>query len=151
MVTLEQVEQRVAILKKLKTNLIAQRGKFHNYLKLLEEEEKDIISGDLEKLGMHIEMEQSVVKEITAFQKVINPLKEMYKTVYPNREKEIPEINNSLERIKSQVLKRNNSNRDLLRKEMAVVKKEIDIFRINYKNNSPFQGSEIPLLIDIIS
>lgn len=122
-----EVKQRVAILKRLKKLLTAQRDKFSSYLELLDQQQTDIVDGDIDKLEAHVELEKSIVKEIYAFRKVINPLEDMYRMAYPLREeeREVPAIKESLERIREEVSSRNKRNQELLSKRMAEVRRQV--------------------------
>lgn len=145
----EEVKQRVAILKRLKKLLLAQREKFKTYLDILENQETDIENGDTRKLEAHVELEKSVVKEIYAFQKVIDPLEDMYRMAYPHREEtEVPEIRNSLDRIKEEVLDRNRKNQDLLDRSMTAVRGKIKGLRSLRKLSGILPTETTPSLID---
>lgn len=151
MTTVDEVElqRRVAILKRLRENLLSQRTKFFQYLSVLEKQEFDIINEDTDKLEAHIEMEQSIVREIFAFQKVIHPLEELYHSAYPAREPEIPELKKSLENLKLQVLARNKRNQGLLREHMVQIRQKIIELRSNTALKSVFSTEPTPTLIDI--
>ena len=151
MTTVDEVElqRRVAILKRLRENLLSQRAKFFKYLSVLEKQEFDIINEDTDKLEAHIEMEQSIVREIFTFQKVINPLEELYHSAYPAREPEIPELKKSLENLKLQVLERNKRNQGLLREHMTQIRQKIIELRSNTALKSVFSTEPTPTLIDI--
>ena len=142
------IERRVAILKRLRKYLAIQRDKFHSYLDVLERQESDILNDNTEKLQAHVELEQSIVKEIYAFQKVIDPLEDMYRMAYPKREEEIPALKTSLEHIKEQVLERNKNNQNLLRDKMGDVRKKISDIRTTRKLTSVLAPEPTPTLID---
>ncbi|MBN1687363.1 MAG: flagellar export chaperone FlgN [Spirochaetales bacterium] len=122
-----EVKQRVAILTRLKKLLVAQREKFSSYLDVLEHQKTDIVDGDLNKLEAHVELERTIVKEIYALKKVIDPLEDMYRMAYPLKEAEpeVPAIKESLERIREEVLSRNKHNQELLSKNMAAVRQKV--------------------------
>ena len=142
------IERRVAILKRLRKYLKVQRERFHAYLDVLERQESDILNDNTEKLQAHVELEQSIVKEIYAFQKVIDPLEDMYRMAYPKREEEIPAIKKSLDHIKEQVLERNKNNQNLLREKMGNVRKKIGDIRTTRKLTSVLASEPTPTLID---
>ena len=146
----KEVTQRVAILKRLKKLLFAQRDKFRSYLDLLEHQETHIAEGDTRKLEAHVELEKSIVKEIYAFQKVIDPLQDMYRMAYPysEEESEVPAIRDSLERIKEEVLVRNKQNQDLLDSGMTQVRGKIKGLRSLRKLTGTRSTESIPSLID---
>jgi hypothetical protein len=145
-----ELKQRVAILKRLKTLLTAQRDKFKSYLDVLEHQETDIIEGDTDKLEAHVALEKSIVKEIYAFQRVIDPLEDMYRMAYPRREEEneVPAIRESLERIKEEVLSRNKQNQELLSRSMTAVREKIKGIRSFRKLNGVLTPESAPSFID---
>ena len=146
----KEVTQRVAILKRLKKLLLAQREKFRTYLEVLEHQETDIAEEDTRKLQAHVDLEKSIVKEIYAFQKVIDPLQDMYRMAYPHREeeREVPAIRDSLERIKEEVLVRNRKNQALLDSSMSVVRGKIKGLRSLRKLSTILPAESTPSLID---
>ena len=73
----EELSQRVAVLRRFRELLQRQRDKFSQYLQLLEHQKGDIESGDVDALVSHVELEQGIVSEIFAVQKVIDPLETM--------------------------------------------------------------------------
>jgi len=146
----KEVKQRVAILERLKKLMLAQRDKFRTYLDVLENQEPDIANGDTRKLEAHVELEKSIVKEIYAFQKVIDPLQDMYRMAYPHKDEEgeVPAIRSSLERIKEEVLVRNKQNQDLLAKSMTVVRGKIKGLRSLRKLSGILPTESTPSFID---
>ncbi len=145
----EEINRRVNILKKLRETLLKQREKFRTYLDVLEYEEQAIADGDLESLEAHIEIEKSIVNEITNFQRVIEPLDEMYKRFFPESEESIPMLKKSLERMKNKVLERNKRNQMLLKEKMELVRSEIKSLRVNMNVTSPYANIGTPTLVDI--
>ncbi len=143
------VEERIALLKSLKGHLIAQRDKFEQYLDLLDRQEESIQSGDMERLQAHIELEKGIIEEIYAFQKVIDPLTEVYRMAYPASEPEIPLLSESLEHARQEVLARNERNRSLLKKNLETLRQEIASLRIPKRAKSPYGDVGVPSMIDI--
>jgi hypothetical protein len=143
------VEERVFVLKRLREMLMAQRDKFRKYLDLLEKEETAIMAEDTEKIEVHIKVEHSVLKEIFAFQKVIEPLEEMYRVSFPEKEKTIPRLKNSLDVLKEKVLVRNEKNRNLLKEKITFLRQEIREIKKNHKTESPYSKISRPSIIDI--
>ena len=144
-----EITDRVAVLKKLRDALLSQREKFRRYLTVLEHQQQDIFEEDSEKLEAHVELEQSIVREIYAVQKVIDPLQDMYRMNYPQRESEIPAIEESLARLQERVLQRNRKNQNLLRDHMATLRHRIDDVRAVRARRSSFSGQPTPSLVDI--
>ncbi len=145
----KEIEQRIALLRRLREILTAQRKKFSNYLALLEREEEIIRNGNLEKLESQVEVEQCIISEIFTLKKVIRPLDELYRKAYPLKEKSISNLESSLENIKKQVLAKNEKNRLLLKEKMALLRQEIKDLRSGYSMKSPFREIGTPTLVDI--
>ena len=144
-----EIEQRVAILKKLRENLIDQRDRFQTYLSVLENEEKDIQIGDMNKLEAHVELEKSIVSEIFAFQKVIDPLEELYRAKYPLRDEELPKLKASVESLKNKVQNRNKHNQELLKRQMSKLRGKIMEIGSQRRHHSVFASSPSPSFVDI--
>ncbi len=126
-----ELGQRVAALRRFRELLVQQRAKFENYLKVLDHERADIESGDVDRLAAHVEIEEAIVSEIFTFQKVIDPLEEIYRAAYPAaaEARDLPELRGTLDELKSEVLRRNAENRGLLKRKMELVRAELAGFR----------------------
>mgnify|MGYP003305265971 CR=1 FL=1 len=74
----EELEERVALLKRFKELLEKQRQKFRDYLNVLEKQAEVIKTEDTEALLIHTEIEQQIVANIQNLQKVIEPIEQMY-------------------------------------------------------------------------
>ena len=143
----------MAILRKLKEHLLSQRNKFYDYLTLLEQEEIDLTEGDFVKLNIHTEMEKEVLDGIYAFQKVIDPLEDMYRSLTSSSdtlqaELGLPDLRNTIVSLKDQVQQRNRHNRQLLSECMEELKTEILAIRRPFQKTSQFVPAA-PTLIDI--
>ena len=141
----EELNERVALLRRFRTLLEQQRAKFQEYLTVLEKQQDSISSENPESLIAHTELEQQVVKNIANLQKVIVPMSKMYKSVAAaqgnttadNDEKEaqsIQQLQNELSDLQNRVLKQNEINRDLLRIHIENIRTQIQNFRNPYKN-----------------
>ena len=100
--TKEDIGQRVATLKRFRELLVQQRAKFENYLTVLDHERADIASGDVDALAAHVELEEAIVSEIFTFQKVIDPMEEIYRAAYPAaaEDPEVPALRGTLDELK---------------------------------------------------
>ena len=72
--TQEEINERIAILKRFRHLLEQQRNKFKEYLTVLEKQEKGIASEDDTVIVAQAELEQQIVSNITNLQKVIVPM-----------------------------------------------------------------------------
>lgn len=139
--TNEEVEERIAVLKRLRYLLEEQRNKFKEYLTVLEKQQTSIDTEDSEALIKHSELEQQIVKNISNLQKVIVPMNKMYKTIaktsnnLENPDAEISKIQNELADLQQKVLTQNKINRDLLRVHLENIKRQIANFNNPYKTS----------------
>ena len=139
-ITQEELNERVAVLRRFRSLLEEQRGKFREYLTVLEKQQDSITSENPESLLAHTELEQQVVKNIANLQKVIVPMAKMYKantgsSVSAAEDADILKIQNELSDLQDKVLKQNAINRDLLRVHIEQLKTQIAGFKNPYKNN----------------
>ena len=139
-ITQEELNERVALLRRFRSLLEEQRGKFREYLTVLEKQQDSITSENPENLLAHTELEQQVVKSIASLQKVIVPMSKMYSSKTANispeaEEAEIKKIQNDLSDLQDKVLKQNAINRDLLRVHIEQLRSQIANFKNPYKNN----------------
>ena len=127
--------------------------KFERYLLVLDHEKADIESGDIDRLVAHVELEEQVVSDIFTFQKVIDPLEDLYRAVYPQggaENDELPELKRSLVELRGEVLKRNEENRVLLKQRMEALRTEISGLRIPMSaRRSVYAGSGGGSVLDI--
>lgn len=152
----QELEERVAILKRLRFLLEQQRSKFIEYLTVLEKQQNSIDKEDSEALIKHSELEQQIVKNISNLQKVIIPMNKMYSTINGSSAKtqndsEIEKIQNELSDLQSKVLRQNEINRDLLRVHIENIKRQINNFKNPYKNNRSVyaQSQKVAQLVEI--
>jgi hypothetical protein len=146
---MENIEQNVAVLKRLRAMLGRQREKFSAYLRLLECEGEAIEKGDSEKLLAQVEMERSIIAEIFTLKRVIAPLESLYQASYPaGAEATIPQLKSVLETMGAEILAHNGRNRQRLRERMEDLRREIGSLRSWPKSALPYTGV-VPGLIDI--
>ncbi len=140
-ITQEELNERVAILRRFRSLLEEQRGKFREYLTVLEKQQDSITAENPESLLAHTELEQQVVKNIASLQKVIVPMAKMYRanaasyTSPAAEEAEITKIQNDLSDLQDKVLKQNAINRDLLKVHIEQLRSQISNFKNPYKAN----------------
>ena len=133
-ITQEELNERVAILRRFKSLLEEQRVKFREYLTVLEKQQDSITSENPESLLAHTELEQQVVKNIANLQKVIVPMSKMYKAKAGD-DASIQKIQNELSDLQDKVLKQNAINRDLLKVHIEQLRAQIAGFKNPYKAN----------------
>ena len=117
-ITQEELNERVALLRRFRSLLEEQRGKFREYLTVLEKQQDSI----------------------TNLQKVIVPMAKLYNskagTNNPAAEDaEVAKLQNELSELQNKVLKQNAINRDLLRVHIEQLRSQIAGFKNPYKTN----------------
>jgi hypothetical protein len=141
-----EVSQRVAVLKRFKELLKAQRNRFHAYLEILDKQKDVIEQGTADDLIQHVELEEKIVSDIYAIQKVIDPLEEMYHAARldtPQRFGKdagdgVPDLKAALDSLKSEAITRSGRNKELLSKRMLELRAEIKSLRANpYTQRQP--------------
>ncbi len=143
---MQDTQDKVAILRKLREMLARQRGRFQAYLDLLERQEQSINRGDAEGLLAQVEMEQTIIAEIFALKKVITPLDALYQAAYPGTEHTVPKLRAVLDSMGSEIAAHNGRNRQLLKEKMDDLRTEIRSLRTWPK--AAFDAAS-PRLIDI--
>ena len=138
---MDNIEQNVAVLRKLRDMLMRQREKFSSYLRLLECEGETIEKGDSERLLAQV--------EIFALKRVIAPLESLYQACYPaGTEATIPRLKSALSEMGAEILAHNGRNRQKLRERMEDMRREITSLRTWPKTSSSYV-EVTPGLIDI--
>ncbi len=141
----EELNERVAILRRFRTLLEQQRSKFQEYLNVLEKQESAISTEDTNAIINHAELEQQVVAGIKNLQKVIVPMSEMYKSSAKNAnsesDKSVESIQNELEKLQDKVLEQNQKNRELLKKHLVQIRSQIENFKNPYRKNRSVYAS----------
>jgi uncharacterized small protein (DUF1192 family) len=143
-----ELSQRVAVLKRFKELLKAQRDRFQAYLEVLDKQKDVIEQGSADDLIQHVELEEKIVADIYAIQKVIDPLEDMYHaaqlTPAPHRGfgkasgDEVPDLKAALEGLKSEAVARSGRNKELLSRRMVELRNEIKSLRSNpYLHRQP--------------
>ncbi|MBN1616824.1 MAG: flagellar biosynthesis protein FlgN [Spirochaetales bacterium] len=139
----EELDERVAILKRLRQLLDQQRTKFREYLTVLEKQETVITSDNIDAMVRHTEVEQNIVAEIHTIQKVIDPLEMLYRDAHPGvPDTEIPRLKTDLEHLKSDVLAQNEKNRELLKKHMVFLREKVTSIKNPYLKRNSIYASD---------
>jgi hypothetical protein len=149
--TQKELDERVSVLKRFRELLVRQRDKFRDYLDVLDKQRSDIEKGDVDALVAHVEMEQGMVAEIFAVQKVIDPLEDMYRAAYRGADPEgLPELKETLVQLKNEVVTRNTENQALLKQRMEMLRHEIMSVNNPYaKRKSVYSQASEPKALDI--
>jgi hypothetical protein len=160
--TPEEVARRVAVLKRFRELLQAQRDRFQDYLVVLDKQKDVIEQGAAGDILTHIELEENIVADIFAIQKVIDPLEAMYRTAYPEHTacrpgddaapvSGIKNLTDALDDLKADAIARTGRNKALLAGRMDEIRKEIKTLKKNpYITARPSYSDEgVAFLVDI--
>ena len=131
----EELNERIALLKKFRSLLEQQRAKFQEYLAVLEKQEHSIETEQTENILAHTELEQQVVANIMNLQKVIVPMSEIYKERGAHLEEDsVKNIQQELNDLQQKVLVQNQKNRELLKVHIGQIRKQVAMLKNPYKN-----------------
>jgi uncharacterized small protein (DUF1192 family) len=166
-----ELSQRVAVIKRFKELLKAQRDRFQAYLNALDKQKDVIESGTADDLLHHVELEEKIVSDIFSIQNVIDPLEKMYQstsgltgfskveipaggksdnlTSEKASDDEVMSLKEALEGLKAEAVVRSGRNRELLSKRMAELRSEIKSLKGNAYAQRRFSGAPAPSLIDL--
>lgn len=136
--TQDELEERIAILRRFRTLLEQQRTKFREYLNVLEQQESKISAEDADALIAHSELEAQIVAGIGSLQKVIVPMQKLYQSsnaasYNPTDAVPVDELQNDLAKLQQQVLIQNERNRALLRSHITDIKRQLNDFQNPYR------------------
>ena len=167
----KELAQRVAVLKRFKELLKAQRDRFRVYLDALDKQKGVIETGTADELIQHVELEEKIVADIFSIQKVIDPLEEMYHSIISEAPRnynhtgiglkksetqaagktddEVSGLKEALESLKNEAVIRSELNRELLAKRMAELRSEIKSLKGNAYSRRNVDISPRPTQIDI--
>ena len=167
-----ELNHRVAVLKRFKELLKAQRDRFQAYLNALDKQKDVIQSGTTDELLQYVELEEKIVTDIFSIQKVIDPLEEMYRSTRmdnlglksvglkpaglksglesgPKSDSgEVASLKEALNNLKAEAVVRSERNRELLTKRMAELRSEIKSLKNQYPRRRP-DNSQTPSFIDL--
>ena len=138
--TQEELNERIAILKRFRKLLEQQRNKFQEYLSVLESQEGKIEDADAASIVAHAELENQIVRNLANLQKVIVPMQGMYRAIMPKipvaDNDGVEKLQSDLANLQRQVLAQNERNRNLLKSQMGKIKTQIS----NLSLMNPYRG-----------
>ena len=151
-----EIMQRMAVLRRFRELLKAQRDRFGAYLDVLEKQKDVIDRGTADSLVRHVELEEKIVADIFSIQKVINPLEELYRnarqsSIAEKENEDIVDLKSALEGLKKEAVSRSKRNKELLSRRMADLRTEIKNIRSNpyIHPRSAFSEPGTPGLVDL--
>ncbi|MCL1812462.1 MAG: flagellar biosynthesis protein FlgN [Treponema sp.] len=153
-ISAQELERRVAILKRFRELLSQQRNHFQEYLTVLDKQKDVIEKGNPDDLIVHVDLEEKIIGDIFAIQKVIDPLEAMYQThvteTLPGEVREVPSLKAALEELRSEAVIRSARNRDLLSRRMEDLRHEMKTLRANpYAIHRSVFSQQSAALVDI--
>lgn len=142
--TKEEIDERIAVLRRFKKLLEEQRNKFKEYLFVLENQQDKIETEDADALYAHTRLEEQIVSSISNLQKVIVPMQKLYdsfpqnSSVSKNNEDttEVKKIQFDLAELRKQVLAQNEKNRNLLKIHIGNVREKLS----ELSAQNPYRG-----------
>jgi hypothetical protein len=175
----DELKRRVATIKRFRELLSQQRDRFRQYLTVLDKQKDVIEKSNADALIAHVELEEQIVGDIMAIQKVIDPLEAMYHASLPagsvsagtlsagalpantlpgkaggipaEAQSEIPSLRTALEELRSEAVLRSARNRELLAKRMEELRQEMKTLRANpYAIHHSAYSNESSALVDIV-
>ena len=149
--TQTEIDERAAILRRFRQALLRQRERFSDYLEMLEQRptgENGSEPNNPDQIEIHVKMEQAIVHEIANFELVIEPLQLMYRELDPAGAADLPHLRASLQRTRDEVLRRNESSRELLKQQIHSLRSEISELRVLRRTRSLYATPE-PTTVDI--
>jgi len=158
-----ELSHRVAVIKRFKELLKAQRDRFQAYLNALDKQKDVIERGSTDDLLRHVELEEKIVLDIYSIQKVMDPLEQMYQSIRKETpaknlptsdseeagEDEVLSLKEALDGLKAEAAIRSEQNRGLLAKRMAELRSEIKSLKKNAYASRNFDNTPPPSYIDL--
>jgi len=132
--TQEELNERIAVLKRFRRLLEKERDKFREYLIVLEKQQDSIVAEDAAALLAHTELEQQVVANITDLRKVIVPVNALYRDLHGKQDdvSDVEKLQQDLSNLQTEVLAQNEKNRDLLRNHISRIRTQLQSLRNPY-------------------
>ncbi len=130
----QELDERIAVLRRFRALLEQQRQKFRDYLLILEKQHEKIEADDTDSLEAHTELENQIVANISSLQKVIVPMRTLYEKGSPSDA--IVRVQMDLDALQKKVLIQNEKNRQLLQARMKDVRTQMSAFAAK----NPYRG-----------
>lgn len=134
--TQEELDERIAILKRYRALLEQQRNKFQEYLNVLEKQSDALADHSAGKAAVHSQIEDQLVSQLANLQKVISPMEKLYEEKHVATmsfdNDPIPDLKNELTRLKERVLMQNYQNREMIQERLIETKPVVQNFRNPY-------------------
>ena len=146
---MEEIDQRVAVLRRYRSMLDLQKEKLSSYLHVVDSREAALAQGTFDDFETYTVLEQEAVKGIQTVQRCLAPLKLLYLELHPEGSPDIASMEDRLERLRQEVLRRNEESRMALKTYAASLKLEISKLRSTTVPQSLFASTRSGSLIDV--
>lgn len=138
-----------ALQRRLKDLLLAQQTRLDSYLAVLDKQYEAIEHGGTEDILFYVELEEKIEREFFSIQKVVLPLEKRYGATKAQRI-DITTLKAILESRKKEVQVRLKRNRDVLAKQMTLLRSQIQTLRTSpLRRTSVYASAGIPSCLDI--
>ena len=143
----QELNERIAIVRRFRALLEQQRAKFQEYLTILDKQETKISEADAESALIHADLENQIVKNIRSLQKVIIPMRTLYEksraTAYnPAEVVPVEKLQRDLEVLRHEVIQRNERNQKLLKAQMEKLRTQIASSRNPYRSSQSIYAKQ---------
>ncbi|MDR0629008.1 MAG: flagellar biosynthesis protein FlgN [Treponema sp.] len=138
-----------ALQRRLKDLLVAQQTRLDSYLAVLDKQYAAIEHGETEVILFYVELEEKIGRELFSIQKAVLPLDKLYRATKVQWI-DITALKAILETRKEEVGVRLKRNRDLLAKQMTLLRSQIQTLRTSpLRRTSVYASAGIPSCLDI--
>lgn len=137
------------IARQIRTNLMKQREKLRDYLKVLEFQKEDIVEEDADKLIEHIRLESEVIDELNSLKKIMTPLEEMYMASPYKKETDLFTLKDTIQNLSQRVTGISDDNKKLL--DDIIEKQKLKLKNVSRRKgftNTVYATSQ-PNLLDV--
>jgi hypothetical protein len=147
----EEVASRIVLLKRFRALLLQQREHFEFYLAVLDKQMGEIGTGSVEDLIAHVELEEKIIGDILAIQKVIEPMRAIVPAAAFAAGSDVGRIASTVETLRMEAVSRVTRNKNLLQSRMEDIRADLNALRVNpfARRQSPFASTDAPSFIDI--
>lgn len=111
--------------KRIRANLVEQKEKLEDYLKLLDQQEIDINTKNADNLLSHARVEKDVVKELSQLKIILEPLEKMYRNSAYQKDEDLQGLKDSIDRLSKNVQEKAETNADNLTSTLCDLQKQI--------------------------
>ena len=116
----DELDQRIAFLRRFKDALVRQRQRFQHFLDLLERG-AEVDASPEDALEFHVAVEEAVARDIALFERTIMPLEALYEAHSKDDDTDIPQIRLALRKTRDEVIRRAHANKAHLKHQIEEI------------------------------